>query len=118
MSITRQSATAIIGVCWVILGAGFFVIHDVPGIDDWFDKIRPWAWIVLGLLAVVNSYLPKLDRYLLVAMSILVTERVVLFSILTITGERPLGWYSAFIWIVVYLAPLFASALPKDRDAV
>ena len=118
MRITRQGATAIIGVCWIILGIGFFVIPDVPGMDAWFDNVRPWAWIIIGLLAVVNTYLTKLDRYLLVAMAILVTERVTLFAILTITGERPFGWYTAFVWIVVYLAPLFASALPKGRDVV
>lgn len=115
MKITRRGATSVIGVCWVILGVGFFFIPDVHSIDDWFDNIRPWAWIITGAIAVVNPLLVHATKYLLVTMAVLVTERAAVFTILTLTGERPLGWYSAFIWLVVYLAPLFAAALPKGR---
>ena len=70
-------------------------------------------WVAAGAWVLGTASHPRLYGWGITAMGALVGERIAALLLAVVDGSSPSAWFSAATWLGVYLAVLFAAALPE-----
>lgn len=111
--LTRSTALRLIALLWIALGWGFTVISPRPELVTWLSDVRPIIWVAAGAWVLGTASHPRLYGWGITAMGALVGERITALLLAVVDGRSPSAWFSAATWLGVYLAVLFAAALPE-----
>ena len=107
-ALTRPRALVVVGVLYVLLGVGWLVIGERPELLPWLAAVRPWAWVLSGLVVIATR---GRAPHPIAGLGALAAERVVVLLALTPTTQ-PLGWYSALWYVALWWAVLTSASLP------
>ncbi len=115
----RTAVTRVLGLLWIVLGWGFATLDQatLPSGGEPLDPIRPGLWIATGAVALVGARYSVPTRVALLMMIALIAERMVILSVLWLSGTRPAAWFTLVTYLVMMLAPLVTLRLhPPERS--
>ena len=115
-TLRRTLALRIVAILWIVLGWGFSVIPGRPDTLPFVASIRPGLWMLTGAFVLATAGHPRLSWWGIAVMGALVGERITALLILQVTGQSDFAWYSAVLWLGIYLAVITSASLPRERQ--
>ena len=114
-TLRRTLALRAVAILWIVLGWGFSVVPRRPDTLPLIASVRPELWMLTGVFVLATAAHPRLCWWGIAVMGALVGERITALLIMQATGQSDFAWYSAVLWLGVYLAVISSASLPRER---